>query len=226
MSRVLSLLTAARFVLETQGAEALLRRGFAFVFSQLFERRVYYLYADPLEDLRNLNEADFLPKVDSFDFRIVHSNEQADELEKCGLEFRSRVLNAAHKLDGGAIALLIFVEKKPVHANWLALDERAQRALGEPPYKVDYLNHEACSTGLWTHPRYRQRGLRRYARFRMLQFLHDRGIHTKRAAIEKRNVIAQQGRREYPHGPYAEGRHLKVLWWKSWKETLLESRSD
>jgi len=217
----MTLLRRAKRVYEAEGSRPLARRGLAFLRYCLFYYQSYYLYADPIDHLRDLSEADFLPKVDGFTVKVVSSNEEADELEASGLPFRSQIAGAGERLDREAVALLIFVEKELVYVNWAALTEQAQRAIGEPPYRLDLASREACSGGLWTHPCYRRRGLRRYGRFLLLRFLQQRGIRTKRTAIAKRNVIAQQGRHEYPLGPQGEGRYLRVLWWKSWKEKPL-----
>ncbi len=207
ISYALSLLRAARLILETEGAKAFFRRGFAFVLSQFFQYQVYYVYRRVLADQTHSERAGLLPQIDNFDFRIVQSNEEADELERCGLEFRSQVLNARKKLDKGAIAFVGFAENGVIYICWVALNERAQRAQGQPPYSVDFANREACYTGMWTHPQYRRRGLRRYASFRMLEFLLDRGFRMGKGIEARGNLLAELSHSQFDE-LYAEGRHL------------------
>ena len=113
------------------------------------------------------------------------------------------------------------MDNRLAHTGWAAFTKEGQKSIGEPPYAVDFSHHEACSGGSWTHPDYRRLRLRRYGRFVMLRYLLQRGIRTKRAAIAQGNIPPQQGRHEYPRGPQGEGRYLRVLWWKSWKEKPL-----
>ncbi len=221
MAESSGLVARAKSIYRTGGPLHLVKRGFAFLLWRVFEYRRYYLYADPIDHLRDLSEADFLPRVDGFTVKVVSSNEEADEMEASGLPFRAQIAGAGERVDKGAVAILMFVEEELVYVNWAALTEKAQRAIGEPPYRLGFASREACSGGLWTHPRYRRRGLRRYGRFLLLRFLLENGIRTRRTAIAKGNVVAQQGRHEYPRGPQGEGRYLRVLWWKSWKERPL-----
>jgi len=211
VSHALSLLRAARLILETEGCKAFFRHGFSFVLSRFFQYQVYYVYRRVLADETHSERAGLLPQIDNFDFRIVQSNDDADELERCGLEFRSQVLSARKRLDKGAVAFVGFGEKRVIHICWVALDERAQRAQGQPPYSVDFTNREVCYTGMWTYPQYRRRGLRRYTSFRMLEFLLERGFRIGKGIEARGNRLAELSHSEFDE-LYAEGRHLKVLW--------------
>jgi hypothetical protein len=85
-----------------------------------------------------------MPKIDDFALKIVSTNEEADELEAQGLEFRSQVLNARKRLDKGAIAFCIFVGKELANVSWVAMTLEAKNSLGQPPFRVDFSNNEAC----------------------------------------------------------------------------------
>ena len=61
-------------------------------------------------------------------------------------------------------------------------------------------------------------GLRAYNRFKRLEYLRAHGIRTLRSAIGKGNVAAQRGHSKAAPRTRAEGRFLKVMWWKWWKE--------
>jgi hypothetical protein len=107
------------------------------------------------------------------------------------------------------------------HIGWAALSEEGQKSIGEPPYSVDFSNHEGCAGGSWTHPRYRRLGLRRYSRFVLDSFLLENGIRIKRTAVAKNNIPGIKSRGNPDRDPCGEGRYIRILWWKSWKERRL-----
>lgn len=215
------ILRRARLIYAAEGIASLARRGLAFGLGMVFFRKVYYVYADPVARIQAPGEADFKPKVDDYVSKVVTSNEEADELEAQGFEFRSQVAGAAKRLDKGAMALCTFVGRELACIEWLAMTQPAHDSLGEPPYSVRFSHNEAFSGGLWTNPRYRRLGLRRYSSFKALGLLQENGIETTRTAIAKDNVAAQTSRPAFLPGPCAEGRYLRILWWRSWKEMPL-----
>jgi len=211
----------AKQIYQSKGLIGLLRRGFAFVFYLLFQYRTYYLYADPVGYVAPFNEAEFKPNIDNLMARIVSSNAEADGLEAQGFEFRSQIPDARRRLDEGALANCIFAGNELAHQGWIALDQRALDSLDEPPYRVDFANKEAVGTGVWSNPKYRRKGLQKYAGFMFYKVLRENGIVVERSAIRKNNIPATKSRLESSRSPYAEGRYLRILWWKSWKETPL-----
>jgi len=170
----------AKEIYRTEGLTPLLRRGFAFVVRCFFRYETYYLYELPTENVRELNEADFVPNIDNFILKTISTNQEADDLEADGFEFRSQVDNARERLDNGAIAFCIFVGQELAHIGWVAMSQEAKDSLNEPPYKTDYSEHEAWWGGVWTDPKYRRMGLLTYADIKRLGFLLDKGIVTSR----------------------------------------------
>jgi len=197
---------------------ALLRRGLASAVGAFFFLRTYYVYSECIEDLAEDDEAHSQPRIEGVTFHIVSDNEKADELEAKGFDFRSQVPNARRSLEKGATAFCFFVGQELASIAWHAPNRHAQRSLGEPPYPVDFEKGEICSGGLWTNPKYRRKGLRKYSRLKRLDFLHDSGIKARRGVIATQNVAALKGRADFAPSAFAEGRHLRILWWKSWKE--------
>ena len=221
MPRLTNLLRRTMQIYETDGIVALLRRGFAFLAYCFFQYRTYYLYADCTEDLLALYEDDFKPSIDGLTLKIVSSNEEADELEAEGLQFRSHVQNAQQRLDKGAIAFCVFIGSELAHIGWVALSRDAQSSIGEPPFKVDFSNKEGCTGDAWTNPKYGRMGLSSYIYMRRLRFMLNNGIVTNCSAANKRNVLAQKYATKVDKNMCGEGRYLKILWWKSWKEKPL-----
>ena len=204
----------------TEGVRALLGRAYPFLVRRYFEYSTYYLYAKPVPRAEELNEAGPIPEADSVMPRLVSSNEEVDELEAQGFEFRAHVPNARERLDKGAVATCVFVGKELGHIGWAALDQRALDSLNEPPYKVDFANKEAVGSGAWTSPKHRGKALGNLGASLFHVMARDNGIEVRRYAIRKSNIpsIKVQARVSDPCG---EGRYLRVLWWKSWRERPL-----
>ncbi|MCK4724019.1 MAG: hypothetical protein KAT75_11975 [Dehalococcoidia bacterium] len=221
MRRLTSLVESAKQIYHTEGFVSLVRRGFAFLAYCLFERQTYYLYADLTEDLLALHDADFKPSIDGFTLKIVSSNEEADELEAEGLQFRSHVHNARRRLDKGAVAFCIFIDNELAHIGWVVMTQQAKDSLKAPPVKVEFSENEAYSGDAWTSPDYRRMGLSSYGYMRRLRFLLNNGIVTNRTVANKSNVLSLQFATKTDVPPYAEGRYLRILWWKSWREKPL-----
>jgi len=162
-----------------------------------------------------------MPKIDGFTLKIVSTNEEADELEKEGLEFRSQVRSARQNLDKGAIAFCLFVGQELAHRRWIAISNEVKDTIGEPPYRIDFSNNEFSNGGTWTNPKYRGMGLSTYADFHMYQFMKERGKTIHRATIARGNTAAQKAYGKFTPKMCAEARYLRILWWKSWKEKPL-----
>ena len=223
MGRLKALFRRAREIYRNEGFLPLIRRGFGLAFSRLFFYRTYYLYEHSAENIARLNEADFIPKIAGLTFKVVCSNQEADDLEADGFEFRSHPpsVDSRKALDAGAIALCMFLGRKLTNIGWLAATQNAKDALNEPPYKVDFSNNEVCSTAVWTNPEHRGMGLNKYGHYKRSQFKSAKGLGATRSVIAKSNISMQKSYAGPVPTIYAEGRYLRILWWKSWKERPL-----
>ena len=223
--RVTVLTGRAKEVYRSDGLPGLLRRGFAFALRPLFEYRTYYLTRYNLENLAQLQDADFMPKIDGFTLKVVTSNQEAEALQAEGFQFASASgafrFDATKALDSGAIAFCTYVGKELATIGWVALSEEAMDSLNERPMKVDFDNGESFTGNIWTNPKYRGMGLRLYRTHKKRQFLAEKGIRATRGYAAKRNIDAVRGIGRIDSTVCGEGRYLRVLWWKSWKETPL-----
>jgi hypothetical protein len=140
-----------------------------------------------------------MPKIKDFTFRIISSNEQADELATDGIDIRAYSSKSRQGLDKGAIAFCIFIG----------------RELGE-----------ACTGGTVTLPKYRGNGLMAYGYFQRFRFLRERGIVVSRNAVAKNNVISQRVHAKFNPEVHAKGYYLKILWWKFWKEVSITDATN
>ena len=216
LSNISVLLGRAKDVLQKEGLIPVLRRGFALVASQFFQYDNFYLYEHKLQER---NEADFMPKIKDFTFKIVHNNEEADELAKTiGVDFRKRFVDSRQRLEKGAIAFCVFVDGEIAHVGWVALNEEARGVVDDLPYKIDFSNGEACTGGTGTALEYRGNGLMVYGYFKRFQFLREKGFTVSRNAVTKSNLASQKAHSKFGPKIYAEARYFKLLWWKFWEE--------
>jgi len=182
----------------------------------------YYVYETDIQEiLKERNEADCFPRIEDFTLRIVSTNQEADELEAEGLEFRSQSINSRKALDKEALAFCVFVERELASICWVAMTQEAKNSLGEPPFRVDFSNNEVCHAECWTNPSYRGRGLAPYVDFKATQFADERGKVSERSVGRTSNIPSQRAYTKTGPNVRAEGRYLKILCWKWWKEKPL-----
>ena len=216
--RVMETVRRAKQILQTEGFPSLLRHVLSFLNRGCFQYETYYLYEHTLKER---NEAEFMPRIQNFTFKIVSNNQQADELAADGLEFRSIINNSRQWLDKGAVAFCIFADAELAHIGWVAMTEEAKNTFDPIPYRVDFSNKEACTGGTWTNPEYRGNGLMVYGYFKRFQFLRERGIRVSRNIVAKGNIASQTAHAKFAPKIHGEARYLKILWWQFWREKPL-----
>ena len=221
MNRVRELLLRTWDIYRAYGVRELLKRAIAFAAYCLYEQRTYHLTVHTLEEVEDMNESDLIPRTERLTLEIVASNDEADGLEARGLDFRSHVRGSRRRLDGGAVAVCLFVGDELAHIGWVAMSKEAADSLGEPPVMVDFHGGEGFRGDVWTNPNFRRLGLHAYGNFKRLEFMLDKGLVVSRGAIAKSNTVALQTNEKLGAEVYAEGRYLRVLWWRSWREEPL-----
>ena len=189
----------------------------------LFKYQTFYLIEHTLEQTRHLDEKDFLPKTDHFEWKVVATNQEADEMEADGFEFRSYAhsFDAREALDNGATATCLFVGRELAHIGWLAMTEEAKNSLNEPPIRVDFSKKESYSGAVWTNPKYRKLGLHTYGNLKRNLFLAENGATRMYGQIARRNTASLRVTTKFNPAVYGEGRYLKILWWTWWREKPL-----
>ncbi|MBM3156826.1 MAG: hypothetical protein FJ004_06025 [Chloroflexi bacterium] len=207
----------AKDILQSEGLTAFVRRGWDFVGQRFFSVKFFYLYEHQLKDR---NEADFLPQIQNIALHIVRTNEEANRLaEITGFDFRSRLINGQERLDKGGIAFCILADGEFAHIGWVALNEKAKRALDDRPYKIDFSNKQACTGGTYTVPEYRGKGLMTYGYFKRFQFLREQGFKTSRNVVSTDNISSRKSHAKFGPRVVAKARHVKFFCWEFWKET-------
>jgi hypothetical protein len=209
----------ARYILRSEGAIPLLKRLFTYLAFQIFCRQEFYVRHHFVGEL---NEADFLPRIKDFSFKLITSNEMADELaEQVGFDFREQVLHARRRLDAGAVAFCIFIQNQLAHISWLGLSQEAKRAINPQPYRVDFAWHQGCVGRAETYPPYKGLRLMAYACFKRNEYMKEHGITTAIGIDETDNIAIYKAQSGIPTKIHTKARYMKFLWWQYWKETPL-----
>ena len=217
------LLQRAKRIYQTEGLVSLLTRSLAGFMYCLFERRTYLLVDHATENINYMDTADLMPRVENCILRIVSTNGEADEMETQGLEFRSQIPNARERLGKGAVAFVVFVGGEFASVAWVAMSQEAVDTLSEPPVQTDFTKGEALCGAVLTKQEHRRKRLNLYMGLHIRQFLLDRGVATMRGAIGKDNAASLKANVRFSPTVYAEGRYLRILGWRSWKERPLST---
>lgn len=221
MNILAELFRRAAPIYHNEGLLSLARHGAAYVAGGLFEYKTYYMYESDGSTYSRRIDTGIVPMVDGLSFRILNTIEEADQLEAKGFQFSEDAVDARDKLNKGATAFCIFIGHELANTGWLCTTKQAMDSLNEPPASVDFSNGEVWAGGSWTNPKYRRMGLYRYGSRKMVEHWLSKGIVKNKWAVNKRNVASLNAESRAGNVRYAEGRLIKVLWWKLWKERPL-----
>jgi len=212
-------LNRARYIYRNEGTISLLGRVFSYLFSYIFFYDEYYVQQ---YSTCELNEADFLPKVKDFTFKLITSNEMADDwARRTGFDFRGQALHARQRLDAGAIAFCIFIQNRLAHIVWGGLSQKAKNSINSQPYQVNFAQHQGCIGGGEGVPKYRGKGLMLYLWFHHNNYMKQHGITTVIHIVATDSVVHSKVQSRFPSKICAKARYIKFLWWRYWKETPL-----
>jgi len=176
-----------------------------------WEARYYIEHA-----LVERNEQDFLSKILDITFYLVRSNQEADELETQGYEFRSYQEKARRCLESGSIAFCFFVGHELAHIGWVSLTTQSKPCIDDW-IEVDFANRESCTGATITIPEFRGKGLMTYGYYKRLEYLKQMGSVRTRASVGTKNIASLRTHAKFDPRIYARARYMKVLWWESWE---------
>jgi len=209
----------AKRIFLNEGFMILAGRAIAYIAKRIFYKGTYYLYQHSAVER---DEKKFLPRIDNYEVHIVHSNEEADELERNGLEFRSYQANAHRRLDRGGIAFCVFQDKKLMHIGWLAMSPEAKKMIDPLPYEVDFAKKQGSTGGTFTVPDYRGKGLMLYGYWLRLTYFWQQGWTSSRNAVDIDNIASNKVHAKFRPKIYAKASIVNVLGYRIWKETPVE----
>jgi len=214
-----------RQIYRRDGLISTLRMALTFPIRLFFRYQTYYLVQFVPQDFSDAQKTDFIPDVDNLSFKILSTNQDADELESDGFKFRSHIWNGRERLDKGAIATCTFVGREIAHMVWIALNAEAMKSLYQPPFQVYFTKNEAAIADGWTTPKYRKMGLAPYGFPKRLEFFKAIGVSRVRAVILTNNTASLRWATRAGYRIYAKGRYLKLLRRKFWKEKRLDAQN-
>jgi len=217
-----ALFRAVNSTFRQEGLSALLRRSFVFLVDRVFWYRRYHVFERDANREQGLDEKDFLPEVDGFEFRVVSDAVEARALAVDIVNPVFHGFSAEDALQKGAIACFTLRGNEPGYVMWVAPNEKARDCIGVMPQRVDFSRGEYLASG-WTNPKYRRMGLDRYTSRKAVLALSGRGLTRLRYTVNHSNRPALLATNRAGASLCAEARHLKVLWWRFWKERPLDS---
>jgi len=215
-----NILEKAKYIIREEGLTTFLKRGFLFIRHSLVFNRTYYIYEGRLKEINSKAEK---TEVKDLAVRIISGNEEFAQLSLEGFVFKSWKPEYRDRLNRGAISYCAFIDKQLVHVSWTAATEDAMRSLDEPPYYVDFAGGEISIGDYWTHPDYRGKGIAYAVTNRRRQYLIENGIETTCGSIRKDNRPSLRVTRFGDTYITATGRHRRILFWQSWKETPVDA---
>jgi hypothetical protein len=159
------------------------------------------------------------PQIQDFVFEIVTTSQRLKDLAAQGCDFGINVIGAEEKLDKGALMFCILVGKELACIHWAATTQEAINTLiNRRCYKSDFLNNGVYLGWSQTTPKYKRLGLSQYLIAEKLKLFATMGKTTGKWTVVKSNRASQRLTIKIGGRVYGEGRYLKILWWKSWKE--------
>lgn len=214
MRKIIEKISNARATIYQDGWGTFLTSLFRYFFG--FPCQKYYLYKHtPIER----DPADFLPDLPEYDHFVIRTRQELEDLELRGFSFGPVRPSIKVALENEVIIFVVFVQGELAHVGRLALSARARPYVDNRPYKVDFENGEACTGNTWTSPKFRGKGLMKYAYFRRLDFLYKQGILVCRNAVEISNIASHRVHARFKPEIYAEGRYCKLFYkYTFWKE--------
>jgi hypothetical protein len=219
MSYISERLARARNIVIGEGLSSLIKRALFHLGQYVFFTEEYYVREHYFADLK---EADFLPRIKGLSVRIVSGNNNAVALAKeMGTDFRNYILNARRRLDRGAVAFCVFIEKELASIVWIGSNKRAKESINPQPYFIDFNNGAGCTGGGETIPKYRNMGLMAYACYHRNNFMKEHDIKMLIGIDATNNEAIYRVQSRFPSRLRARAHYMNILWWKYWKETPL-----
>jgi len=215
MNRLILLINRTKEIYCLDGLLPVIRKVLAYLRDNSLYYATYYLYEHHIVEM---DEADFLPKIDHFSFRILQNIEAFNELRQQRIDLKPHTANIRQWLDSGAVVFCIFKQTELINVGWVALTQKTKEMLEPFQHHVDFSNNEACTGGSWTKPRYRGNGLMGYSLFKRFQFLKAQGRFISRRVVNTRKIASQRAHAKRNSRRYAKAYYAKLLFWKFWRE--------
>ena len=217
LNRATAPLRRGKYVLQKEGLIPFTKRGFLFLAWCLFNYRTYYVLEKILSEE---NEVEFKSRIKDLAVKIISTNEQIDGLlaNGCDLGSYSNLETLRQRVNVGAVVFCAFVGKELAHTSCVATTKQANESIFGFPLRVDFSKNEASLGPVETSTKYRRLDICTHVYSKIFLFLRQGGKTVVRSTTRKSNVAGRGAFAKFGTKIYAEGRYLKILSWKSWKE--------
>ena len=213
-------------VIKYEGVKSLCSRGYKYICHSLFFAEDFYVSRGYIQSIEEGDESRYLPKIDNYCYRIITTNQEADELIAEGFKFGAYELNLRTVLDKEVLAYCIFIDNELAHMICKAVTQRGKKAVDPRPFHVDFESGSAVAGKAFTVPKYRQLHLRAYSGFLLRKYNREQGINHGYGTLEVHNYPAIANTAYNPHARImSRCKYLRLLWFKYFKETPLDSLS-
>jgi hypothetical protein len=212
------------------GNLTLFKCSLLFLIKPIYQGDSYYLYECHINECQvkkdfYTDQRTLQAKPNHFMFKVVSSNQEADQLEMQGYEFRSHptdfnlnLKRYRQRLDSGLIALCTFVDKEFAAIVWIVPSQAVQDRIRNLPVKVDYSNHEVIPRGTWVNPKYRNFQTIRASFCNLKLFLQEKNITMMKSPMNCTNKTGLRLVEALGFKRYGNARLLRVLFWRFWSE--------
>jgi len=215
-----SLFNKTTIVYLTEGLPTALKRGLSFIVEHIFWYNEYYILERPYTE-DSYDPEPYKPDIPELSSVFITSIQQADEIARVCEDFRKYFIKANKMLTDGAVASCVYVGKEIAFVGWVATTEAAKKAFNNVPYRVDFANNEACTGNVFTIPKFRRKGIKKYGTFLRLNYMHQAGVVRSKSIVKTNNITSLKASNIKGNSIIAQARHIRFLFWDSWKETLL-----
>lgn len=204
-------------VMQREGIASFIKQAFLFSKRSLFSYGTYYIYEKTLNET---NKFEFTPKIQNFTLKIIYASSDVDELITEGFNFNSHII-IKERLNTGAIAFCIFVERELAHISWVAIHNKGNVDPILSASGMDWQNVASigpCVTNL----KYRGLGFYPYVLYKICKFLKGKNKMSAKITTSKCNTSSTKGINKAGFKICGEVRYLKLLRWKFLKEKQIK----
>jgi hypothetical protein len=212
---LLSKFSRATYVLKYEGWYAFFRQGFSYISSLLLSYGNYFVYQFDFGQ----RELPIIELKAEYFFASITSLADFENLLAQGYSFGNREFRK--RLDKGAVAFCVFVDRVLAAECWIATIPRAKKVVDPLPFYVDFDNREACTGVRFTNPKFRRNGFSVFTHLARLAYLKEHGFTKAKASVNVKNIVSQATNEKYFGKKVSKGRYIRILGWHYWKEKSL-----
>lgn len=202
-------------IVKYEGFKSLISMGFAYVLAHLFFTQKYYMNITDLTIKENMNEREFLPRINNYSVKIISTNKEADNLIAKGYHFGAYEMRLRKALDKDIITFCVFVNKEIANLHCIAYGQKGTEDVDFRLLPVNFEKKEVVVGRAFTVPKYRRLGLRRYSGYILKEYCKKYGYIRKVAGLTANNYPAIANAAKEPDLKIvAIGRYIRILWFK------------